>query len=439
MLDKSKYPATGVFDGVTYTNNGDGTITLNGTATATTNYNLQSGISVIANHKYFCVYSNIVSGSGAYPILYASDPAVFNTGFPMLSGDIITALKDYDKVYFQIKVSNGKTMTNMLVKPQLFDLTQMFGVGNEPATPEKFWSYFETNKCYLKNTYLNIAGPFNTDSSKAIRNPMGNNQQPFSFYDNENTAMKCKNGDQLVPFRINQPDKLIWVDNIPAERPKNVVINANGSGVMSAPRSVLLNEALIWNDDIIWKDGTYLKNGTGLSAKIGEVRVNGMVVEADTVSGTDPTYTNTGLVKQEKVSMSIKEREALSGYNLSFRIFINTNNFTIDQLRSACFVERKYAVNFAVNFAANWNTYESGRMGTVKFLYANGTNYTSVDNNLNGKSFTNVVSVTFDETEGEYWSITYRVDGEDHYFSLGPKAVYTLTLTGDTTFISFTK
>ena len=56
LLDKSKYPATGVFDGVTYTNNGDGTITLNGTATATTNYNLQSGISVIANHKYFCVY-----------------------------------------------------------------------------------------------------------------------------------------------------------------------------------------------------------------------------------------------------------------------------------------------------------------------------------------------------------------------------------------------
>ena len=439
LLDKSKYPATGVFDGVTYTNNGDGTITLNGTATATTNYNLQSGISVIANHKYFCVYSNIVSGSGAYPLLYASDPDVFNTGFPMLSGDIITALKDYDKVYFQIKVSNGKTMTNMLVKPQLFDLTQMFGAGNEPTTPEEFWSYFETNKVYLKNTYLNIVGPFNTNSSKAIRNPMGNNQQPFSFYDNENTAMQCKNGDQLVPFRINQPDKLIWVDNTPEESPKNVVINANGLGVTSAPRSVLLNEALIWNDDIIWKDGTYLKNGTGLSAKIGEVRVNGMVVEADTVSGTDPTYTNTGLVKQEKVSMSIKEREALSGYNLSFRIFINTNNFTIDQLRSACFVERKYAVNFAVNFAANWNTYGSGRMGTVKFLYANGTNYTSVDNNLNGKSFTNVVSVTFDETEGEYWSITYRVDGNDHYFSLEPKAVYTLTLTGDTTFISFTK
>lgn len=199
------------------------------------------------------------------------------------------------------------------------------------------------NKIYNKDTYLNVAGPFNTNSDKAIRNPMENNQQPFSFYDSKGVAMQCKkdlDGDQLVPFQINQPDKLIWVDNAPAESPKNVVINANGSDITSEPRSVLLNEALIWNDDIIWKDGTYLKNGTGLSAKIGEVRVNGMVVETDTISGTKPTYTNTGLVKQEKVSTSIKERKVLSRYNLSFRIFVNTNNFTIDRLRSACYVNQ---------------------------------------------------------------------------------------------------
>lgn len=192
---------------------------------------------------------------------------------------------------------------------------------------------------YDKSTYLNIAGPFNTNSDKAIRNPMGNNQQPFSFYDNGNVAMQCKNGDQLVAFQINQPDKLIWVDNTPAESPKNVVIDANESDITSAPRSVLLEEALIWEDGATWRDGTYLENGAGLSAKIGEVRVNGTVVEVDTISGTeDPTYTNTGLVKQEEVPTSIKERKALSEHNLSFRIFINTNNFTIDRLRSVCYV-----------------------------------------------------------------------------------------------------
>ena len=191
---------------------------------------------------------------------------------------------------------------------------------------------------YNKNKYLNIAGPFNTNSDQAIRNPMENNQQPFSFYDNGNIAMQCKKGDQIVAFQINQPDKLIWVDNVPEKTPKNVVIDANESVVTPAPRSVLLKNALIWNDNAIWKDGTYLENGTGLSAKIGEIRVNGMVVETDTISGTNPTYTNTGLAKQEKVPAFITERESLSKHNLSFRIFINTNNFTIDRLRSVCYV-----------------------------------------------------------------------------------------------------
>ena len=296
---------------------------------------------------------------------------------------------------------------------------------------------------YDKNTYLNIAGPFNTNSDKAIRNPMENNQQPFSFYDNGNIAMQCKkdlDGDQLVPFRINQPDKLIWVDNTPEESPKNVVINAKGAVITSAPRSVLSETALIWNDDIIWKDGTYLKNGTGLSAKIGEVRVNGMVVEADTVSGTDPTYTNTGLVKQEKVSMSIKEREALSGYNLSFRIFINTNNFTIDQLRSTCFVEESYTVDFADNWTG---VYGSGRMATVKITHGDGTEEISRDNNLNGANFSNVVSVTFTEddeqTPNESWTIFYEMGGSESSMYLENRSTKTLTLTGNTTFLYFTK
>lgn len=191
---------------------------------------------------------------------------------------------------------------------------------------------------YNKDTYLNIVGPFNTNSSEAIRSPMAENQQLFFFYDNKNIAMKCKDGDQLVAFQINQPDKLIWVDNVPEENPKNVVINTNGSVVTSAQRSVLSKATLKWNDDAIWKDGTYLENGTGLSAKIGEIRVNRDVVEVDTISGTNPTYTSTGLVRQEKIPTSIKEREALSEHNLSFRIFVNTNNFTIDQLRSVCYV-----------------------------------------------------------------------------------------------------
>ena len=95
---------------------------------------------------------------------------------------------------------------------------------------------------------------------------------------------------------------------------------------------------------------------------------------------------------------------------------------------------------YNVYFDSEWTLYYgSGRMGTVKFLYADGTDYTSVDNNLNSASFSNVVSVTFTEMEGESWSITYEMGGSQDSLWLSSKSTETLTLTGDTTFLSFSK
>lgn len=366
-------------------------------------------------------------------------------GFVTLSDDI-NKVKIGPNSYLRIIDKTG-TVSKEWQNSSEFHNTSIWQVGGVVPNGNKInvanFKYAEVDNgsgTYDKGTYLNIAGPFNTNSNKAIRNPMIENKQPFSFYDKENLVIKCKVPEkkEWEDFQINQPDKLIWVDNIPEESTKDVVINAGNSNVTSAPRSVLLDEALIWNDNVIWKDGTYLENGTGLSAKIGEVRVNGTVVKVDTISGTNPTYTNTGLVKQEKVSTSIQERKVLSRYNLSFRIFINTNNFTIDQLRSACFVENG---GYAVDFATNWTeVYGSGRMGTVKITYANGTEETSTDNNLDGANFSNVVSVSFTETEGAYWSIAYEVNGgSNNYLSLEANSTETLTLTGNTTFLYFSK
>ena len=275
--------------------------------------------------------------------------SIDSDGFVTLSDDI-NKVQIGSNSYLRIIGSNGiASNSNEWQDSSEFHNTSIWQVNGVPPSGNRInvanFKYAEVDNgdgTYDKNTYLNIVGPFNTNSDQAIRNPMETNKQLFSFCDKNGVAMKCKdkNGDQLVPFRINQPDKLIWVDNTPEASTRNVVINANGSNVTPAPRSVLSKTALIWKDDVIWKDGTYLENGTGLSVKIGEIRVNGMVVEVDTISGTNPTYTNTGLVKQEKVSTSIKEREALSEHNLSFRIFINTNNFTVDQLRSVCYVNQ---------------------------------------------------------------------------------------------------
>ena len=157
LLDKSKYPETDIYDGVTYTNNGDGTITLNGTATAITNYNLQSGIQVIAGHKYLpFFYNNNISE--VYLLLYAgNDTGVFDNRFPGAGGSIVTCLKTYNAVYYQIKVTTGKTLSNLTTKPQLFDLTEMYGAGNEPKTVAEFKAKFPNElydyspRCWVKS------------------------------------------------------------------------------------------------------------------------------------------------------------------------------------------------------------------------------------------------------------------------------------------------
>ena len=95
---------------------------------------------------------------------------------------------------------------------------------------------------------------------------------------------------------------------------------------------------------------------------------------------------------------------------------------------------------YEVYFESEWTGfYGSGRMGTVKITHADGTEETSTDNNLNGASFSNVASVTFTETEGESWNITYEMGGSQDSLWLSSNSTETLTLTGDTTFLSFSK
>lgn len=95
---------------------------------------------------------------------------------------------------------------------------------------------------------------------------------------------------------------------------------------------------------------------------------------------------------------------------------------------------------YSVYFDSEWTGfYGSGRMGTVKITHADGTEETSTDNNLNSASYSNVSSVTFTETEGESWSITYEMGGSQNNLWLSNNSTETLTLTGNTTFNSFSK
>lgn len=143
LLDKNKYPATTTSSGVTFTNNGDGSITVDGTAGSTANgyFNVAKNLSVIQGHKYYATMSKPIEHNNFWLGLYAiSGDAPFNNGTILdRNGQILTCVTSSDKLYVDINLYKNTSVSNATVKPQLFDLTQMFGAGNEPATPAEFW------------------------------------------------------------------------------------------------------------------------------------------------------------------------------------------------------------------------------------------------------------------------------------------------------------
>ena len=135
LLDKSKYNPSQTINGVTFTNNGDGTFTANGTATADIDYRgvpNKAKRNIIVGHKYLMRCCPVGGSINAY---YFNLPYL---GRDYGNGVIAELLRDISNYDGQIIVKAGTVCDNLIFKPQLFDLTEMYGSGNEPTTVEQF-------------------------------------------------------------------------------------------------------------------------------------------------------------------------------------------------------------------------------------------------------------------------------------------------------------
>lgn len=134
LLDKSKYSATQTNNGITFTNNGDGTITVNGTSTNEIYYVINLfGSSLYSSHKYLLTGEN----SGLY--LFVENRAENNAILSKLEYNKIASLPSNTKKSNCLCYIKKETICdNLILKPQLFDLTEMYGAGNEPTTVEQF-------------------------------------------------------------------------------------------------------------------------------------------------------------------------------------------------------------------------------------------------------------------------------------------------------------
>lgn len=134
LLDKSKYPATITNNGVTFTNNGDGTITLNGTNTGGgSNLYTFMKVSVKAGHYYY-IYSGQAGTWGT--CMFTVDRSISADKIDGYIG--FQGAHSFDNCAAYLFIGEGATFNNYVVKPQFFDLTEMYGAGNEPTTVAQF-------------------------------------------------------------------------------------------------------------------------------------------------------------------------------------------------------------------------------------------------------------------------------------------------------------
>ena len=154
LADKSKFQKISSLAGISVINNNDGIIIFNGTKSTTNPVFFGcGGYKITSNHRYYLCGSPTGSDSIIYSLYSVFTPIgkeslyYFDEG----KGRFFTGqTTDSGEGEMNIIISQN-TVSKLIFKPQLFDLTQMFGAGNEPSTPEEFWSYFD-HKLYPYNT-----------------------------------------------------------------------------------------------------------------------------------------------------------------------------------------------------------------------------------------------------------------------------------------------
>lgn len=134
LADKSKFAAGITRNGITCVNNGDGSITLNGTCTSGFVLNLfNQSIPVDQTHIYYASPYLSINYSG-------SKDGTTETGHICFIKTSAYPTKFKTPIY--IWIDKDESFSNVTIYVNVDDLTEMFGAGNEPKTVAEFKAKF---------------------------------------------------------------------------------------------------------------------------------------------------------------------------------------------------------------------------------------------------------------------------------------------------------
>ena len=207
-------------NGVTFTFPGDGIVALNGTCTKEGQAIAVATPANVKGHKYL-LRANPLSGVyGVKQLLFSSQGyGDDQTG----RGVIITNGSSNAKWYYTLYLYNGVTYDNVKLQPQIFDLTAMFGSGNEPASVEKFEKMFPADyypyavgEIVSAGTEEVVVGDTAHPIPEAIRNLPGygwsaGTARNYVYYENKK-YVQCVNSVDLGTLNLIQVKGRFTVD-----------------------------------------------------------------------------------------------------------------------------------------------------------------------------------------------------------------------------------
>lgn len=174
----------------------NGKIEISGTSTYTDEdpnvYTILKSIEVIGNHKYLFKLTGTdrfyILGYGVGDSTPQAQKLIFNALDSGIESITICGIKE--------KIESG-TVIDDIVCPQIYDLTQMFGTGNEPSTPEEFEAMFPADY-YPYNEGALMSAPVNEVMEQ------GKNYFDFSKLVSDGVnVMDYDNQTITVPARTN--------------------------------------------------------------------------------------------------------------------------------------------------------------------------------------------------------------------------------------------
>lgn len=261
IADKSKYSSTSTTLGVKFTNNSDGTFTINGTNDGTdySNYPITNESSLtndwLKGHKYLFYFSD-KTDLNYYAVIGGSTSKIEYTEL----GNTATGRSPLWKIlsptdnsiggnsWYILRVKQNATCTNELASPQVFDLTAMYGFGKEPTTVEQF------KKDYPQFFNEKLDGIWNVRTS-------GISSTGKNLFDIDSVSFftKVSNGEYKSNTYIGiYPEYVLWT---PVDGTKQITI----SGYVKCPVDKNYRFAVLYEDgteasSYISSTGDYLYN-----------------------------------------------------------------------------------------------------------------------------------------------------------------------------------